>query len=340
MGVSVVDSAASGGVNRSSAATAPSSDAPSARVMSSSRADQVSLSPLAASLHDESLTVFNALSDEQRGQISSLVESGRMSGEEVHDALKQRLKEARRGAYGGIRRMFANDNAELALNEGRTVDDLKDGLRSTLDRRSAIMDGMSELGRNGGAGSQAYKDLSDQLSARSINPLLNDPRATSMGMAFYEFDPDESRLMSTHKEGDAAYKLKATGFNLDELDRAIRFIGEKDATSIVLEKSGMPRTSTVAKDRDFSIDDAIIKPILGKSSGQAVGGGLPDIFGQAEARTLTATGTPGIYEIQGGGSSSESSRKGREALRNSIPPSDPAEQERKRAYQTGLFARY
>lgn len=307
----------------------------------SSPVDTVSLSPLASSLHDESLTVFNALSDEQRGQLSSLVESGRMSGEEVHDALKQRLKEARRSAYSSIRRMFANDNAELAVSEGRSLNDLKQGLGATLDRRSALMGSLTELERNGGAGSQAYRDLSDQLLARGMNPMLSSGRANPISLAVFEFNPQESRLMSTRKEGDAVYALKATGFNLDDLDRRLRPIGEKDATSIILEGTGLPRSSTVAADREFSIDDAIIRPMVANPVGVGGSGALPNIFGRdADRGTLIPTGTPGLYEVQGLQTVSNTARKEMEEIRKNLKPLDPVEEERRRSYQRGLFARY
>lgn len=340
MAISNVPGSTVGAVNRSSPSMMPTPKTAQESVASSSPTDQVSLSPLARSLHDESLVVFNALSDDQRGQLSSLVDSGQLSGEEVHDALKQRLKEARRSAFSATRRMFANDSAELrASSDTPSTEKLNTLLRATLDRRSGMVDSLSDLERNGGKGAQAYQDLSGQLASRTMNPLLNSARAATVFLPSLELDTSDSRIMSTRKEGDAAYKLKATSFNLDDLDRSIRSIGEKDAASLIREKAGLPGGSSVPKDADFSLDDAILKPILGTTAGQATTEAMPDFFSGLRSGALVSTGTVGIYEITGAAAGNAASTP-QGAPRNSLPKQDPVELDRKQRYQVGLFANY
>ncbi|SMH56530.1 hypothetical protein [Azospirillum agricola] len=214
-------------------------------------ADSVSLSPLGKALRDESLTAFNALSDKQRNQLVSLVDSGKMTGEEVHDALKQRVKEARSGALAAMRRMFDNDNAGLDLGGG----DLRNALGATLDRRSSLMDKLAAATDPG-----ERKSLSDTLSARGLNPLLSSGRSgtdRSVMASFFEENPGDSRLNSTRKEGDAAYKLESLGVDLGGIDEALRPIGEEDARAILSERAGLPSSRAVAHDASFLAADAL-----------------------------------------------------------------------------------
>lgn len=222
-------------------------------------ADSVSLSPLGKSLHDESLVVFNALSDKQRGQLVSLVDSGKMTGEEVHDALKERLKEARFSAFNAARRIYHSDNDSLFRDENTSLKDLTDALSTTLDRRSTLIASLTAA-----ASDDEKKSLSDTLAARAMS--TRPPRdITTMKRIimepFFEDDPTDSRMASTRKEGDAAYKLQSLGFDLDGVDQALRPIGEQDAAAIVREKAGLPSSRTVARDTSFSVADGI-RPTL------------------------------------------------------------------------------
>ncbi|RJF81859.1 hypothetical protein D3877_17310 [Azospirillum cavernae] len=341
MGVASVPGSVVGAVNRPSLSTTTTT-APKAAatgVAASSPQDQVSLSPLAKSLHDESLTVFNALSDDQRGQLSALVDSGQLSGEDVHNALKQRLKEARRNAFASMGRMFSNDTAEIRL-KGATSGQIDGALRTMLERRSGMVNSLTEMERNGERGSQAYKDLSTQLQARDMNPVLNRLAPGSGITRHFTMDFEDSRLMSTHKEGDAVYKLKATSFNLGDLDRAIRPIGERDATALVNEQS-FGAESRVSKDRAFSLDDAIIKPIFSGQPDQTTSSFIRDAFRPPEIEELIPTNTPGIYEIKFKPNPDQDKPSLRELLSKSMPtPSTPAQLEERRNYLTGLFAKY
>ncbi|MBP2290977.1 hypothetical protein [Azospirillum rugosum] len=226
--------------------------------------DSVSLSPLASSLHDESLTAFNALSSETRTQLSSLVDSGALSGEDVHNALKQRVKEARRSAYSATFRMAHNDNADLFFNENTNRGDFQNALRATTEKRAELMKKLSALDGAGQGSSADYANLSQQLVASDANPKLLRDRS---GMKRYIMDPfggvdfEDSRLNTTRKEVDAVYKLKAAGVDLSAIDRGVRALGERDAASIIAERADLPHATTVAKDREFSLNDALVQPI-------------------------------------------------------------------------------
>jgi hypothetical protein len=342
MGVASVPGSVVGAVNRPSLSTATTPKAAATGVAASSPQDQVSLSPLAKSLHDESLTVFNALSDDQRGQLSALVDSGQLSGEDVHNALKQRLKEARSSAFASMGRMFSNDTAELRL-KGATSGQLDGAVRDMLERRSGMVNSLTEMERNGERGSQAYQDLSTQLQARDMNPVLNRLAPGSGITRHFTMDFEDSRLMSTHKEGDAVYKLKATSFNLGDLDHAIRPIGERDATALVNEQS-FGAESRVSKDRAFSLDDAIIKPIFSGRPDQTTSSFIRDAFRPPETPEIDEwipTNTPGIYEIKFKPNPDQDKPSVRELLSKSMPTRPtPAQSEEHLNYLRGLFPKY
>lgn len=239
--------------------------------------DTVSLSELGKSLRGESAIAFNALSDKQRSQLIDLVDSGKMSGVEVHDALKQRLKQARSSAVSATRRMFANDHAELLTGGNASSGDLRDALASTLDRRSSLMEKLqSAVGQDG------MKSASDALSARDLNPLLTRNGAGNTAMAgFFDSNGADSRLSYTKKEGDAAYKLQSLGVDLGGIDDALRGIGEKDAAAILSERAGLPSSRIVAADADFSEKDAVFLSFI-SVSGQDGGGRNTDLAGEAD----------------------------------------------------------
>lgn len=238
--------------------------------------DTVSLSELGKSLRGESAIAFNALSDKQRSQLIDLVDSGKMSGEEVHDALKQRLKQARSSAVSATQRMFANDHADLLSGGKAGSGELRDALATTLDRRSSLMDKLqSALGQDG------VQAASDALSARDLNPLLAGKGAGNTAMAgFFDGKGADSRLAFTKKEGDAAYKLKSLGVDLDDIDNALRGIGEKDAAAILSERAGLPSSRTVVADADFSEKDAVFLPFV-SVSGQGGAERKTDLAGEA-----------------------------------------------------------
>lgn len=240
--------------------------------------DSVSLSALGKSLRGESAIAFNALSDKQRSQIIDLVDSGKMSGEEVHDALKQRLKQARSSAVSATRRMFANDHADLLTSGQANSGDLRDALATTLDRRASLMDKLqSALSQDG---TQA---ASDGLSARDLNPLLTrNGGAGKITMAgFFDSKGADSRLSYTKKEGDAAYKLQSLGVDLDGIDNALRGIGEQDAAAILSERAGLSSSRTVAADSEFSERDAVFLPFISVPDLQGGAGHGTDLAGQA-----------------------------------------------------------
>lgn len=221
--------------------------------------DRVALSGLGGALRGDGLTAFGALSDAQRQQLAELVDSGKISGETVNDALTQRLKQARVSAIGATQRMYNNDHADLFFDEATSVDDLRGALSQTLARRSSLMDKLTAAMRE-----DEWASASNDLAARTMNPLLAKDR---MGMSrhimpgFFSMDFSDSRLNSTKKQGDATYSLKALGVDLDAIDKALRKTGEEDAAAILSERAGLPVSRRVAADQDYSVDDALVKPL-------------------------------------------------------------------------------
>ncbi|WP_454017271.1 hypothetical protein [Azospirillum sp. Marseille-Q6669] len=243
--------------------------------------DQVSFSPLASALRDESLSAFNALSVETRSQLSSLVDSGALSGDDVHNALKQRTKEARLGAYAATFRMAHNDNADLLSSGSATSSDFQEALRAASEKRAGMMEKLSALLQSGQDGSDDYTALSDQLKALTPNARLL-AGGSSFVDPFQPIEPGESRLMSTRSETDAVYKLKAAGVDLSAIDKALRPMGERDAASLVAERAGLPQTHTVSKDGEFSLDQALIQPITAPPSAAGAASGADARFIDAD----------------------------------------------------------
>ena len=264
------------------------------------KTDSVSLSPLAKSLRDESLTVFNALSSEQRGALSALGDSGKMSGEDVHNALKERLKESRTKAFGAGFRMFANDSAELYFGDKPpSIDDMRDALRTTLERRSALFDRMMSLEQDGKAETDEHAALVKELAASEMNPLLNRkaPDNRVILSPFHGTDARESRLMKTNAEVDAFEKLRASGFDIAGLDSRLRGIGEKDAQSIVAERAKLSGFGRVAADREFSIDNASMRLL----DSHFAGAGAQDTEAMAminEGRAFRAASDQGMDAVR------------------------------------------
>ncbi|CAO3446733.1 hypothetical protein [Azospirillum argentinense] len=221
--------------------------------------DRVALSGLGGALRGDGLTAFGALSDAQRQQLADLVDSGKISGETVNDALTQRLKQARVSAMGATQRMYNNDHADLFFDEATSVDDLRGALSQTLARRSSLMDKLTAA-----MSEDERASASTDLAARTMNPLLAKDR---MGMSryimpgFFSMDFSDSRLNSTKKQGDATYSLKALGVDLDAIDKALRKTGEEDAAAILSERAGLPASRKVAADQGYSVDDALVKPL-------------------------------------------------------------------------------
>ncbi|CAO3447638.1 hypothetical protein [Azospirillum argentinense] len=229
--------------------------------------DRVALSGLGGALRGDGLAAFGALSDAQRQQLADLVDSGKISGETVNDALTQRLKQARVSAMGATQRMYNNDHAALFLDETTSSDDLRGALSQTLARRSSLMDKLTAA-----MSEDERASASNDLAARTVNPLLAKDR-TGMSRhimpGFFSIDFSDSRLNSTKKQGDATYSLKALGVDLDAIDQALRKTGEEDAAAILSERAGLPTSRKVAADQDYSSDDALVKPLTVPSGGSS-----------------------------------------------------------------------
>ncbi|MBK3773840.1 hypothetical protein JJL56_12720 [Azospirillum sp. YIM DDC1] len=275
MSISDVSSQLGGSIQRTSSSV-PSPSASSASGGGTGRAiggttggiaDSVSLSPLASSLRDESLTAFNALSAETRTQLSSLVDSGKLTGEDVHNALKQRLKESRLTAYSATFRMAHNDNAGLFSSDDTTSDDFRKALSATSAKREELMGKLSLLDQRGQGASEQYGEISTSLIAQGTNPALLLAQSGNQRMNLDPFQgfsitqPADSRMAYTRKEADAAYKLKDAGVDLSSIDKALRSLGERDAASLIAERTGQPSTHTVAQDREFTSDDSLFPSI-------------------------------------------------------------------------------
>ncbi|WP_454018956.1 hypothetical protein [Azospirillum sp. Marseille-Q6669] len=116
--------------------------------------DTLSLSPLAASLKGPSLDLFNKLKQNERTLLNGLVDSGKVTGGDVNNALMGSLKMARSTAFMNGGRMFESQNRGLFARANTvTADEMLKATDDTLARRKELVARLGELDKNGQGGS-------------------------------------------------------------------------------------------------------------------------------------------------------------------------------------------
>lgn len=203
----------------------------------------LSLSKLASSLSGASLDLFNKLKQNERETLGGLVESGRISGDVVHNALLNGVKQARRNAFseGGL--MFEARNPGLfARADTASADEMLKATGDTLARRKALVSRLEELEKAGQASSDAYGETLRALSGGDAGATGGDmtvnghPRSNRI-VTPYIMKLGDPRIVSDEVETAAGKTLEAAGFSVSSLAGAARSMAEDDVAAMVSEQA-------------------------------------------------------------------------------------------------------
>lgn len=221
--------------------------------------DSVTLSPLAGTLRGAALDLFKKLEGADRKALSDLVGSGKLSAEDVQNALKDKLKQARNTAWWQSNMMFERENAAVTdIGHTASAQEITDAATSHLDRRKQLIGRLEDLSKDGKAGGEEYADIVRTLAGQAkpgeeapayptIDESLERLRRESRGhpergggipinTPFIRnlLDPRFNRTGAEKAAGDA---LTAAGFNSASFDRAVRAQAEDDVAAIVTENT-------------------------------------------------------------------------------------------------------
>jgi polyhydroxyalkanoate synthesis regulator phasin len=244
--------------------------------------DSVTLSPLAGTLRGAALDLFNTLDGNDRQALSDLVDKGRMSAEDVQNALKDRLKQARNAAWWDSNRMFERENAAVTrIDRVATADEITQAVTSHLDRRKQLIGRLEELSKDGKTGGEEYADIVRTLAgqkkpgeAEPAYPTFDEStrRARREGRGGIPINTPfirslvDPRFNRTGAEKFAGETLSAQGFASASFDRVVRARAEEDVAAMVTEnarwladvKSGNHREPPrPPADPDFDVNDVV-----------------------------------------------------------------------------------
>ncbi|TWA60416.1 hypothetical protein FBZ82_12172 [Azospirillum brasilense] len=206
--------------------------------------DTLSLSPLAASLKGPSLDLFNKLKQNERALLGDLVDSGKVTGDDVNNALMGSLKQARRSSFATGSMMFESQNHNLfARADSVTADEMLKATDNTLARRKELVSRLGELEKNGQGGSDDYSAVLRALSGtepgadpRGSGRVNGPPRSTRI-VSPYTMNLGDPRFQQSGAEEAAGNKLKEAGVSLSALSDAARGMAEDDVAGIVKEQA-------------------------------------------------------------------------------------------------------
>ncbi|MGY0832686.1 hypothetical protein [Azospirillum argentinense] len=206
--------------------------------------DTLSLSTLAASLKGPSLDLFNKLKQNERALLGDLVDSGKVTGDDVNNALMGSLKQARRSSFATGSMMFETQNSNLfARADSVTADEMLKATDNTLARRKELVSRLGELEKNGQGGSDDYSAVLRALSGmepgadpRGSGRVNGPPRSTRI-VSPYTMNLGDQRFQQSGAEEAASNKLKEAGVSLSALSDAARGIAENDVAGIVKEEA-------------------------------------------------------------------------------------------------------
>ncbi len=205
--------------------------------------DTLSLSTLAASLKGPSLDLFNKLKQNERTLLGDLVDSGKVTGDDVNNALMSSLKQARRTSFATGSMMFETRNSGLfARADSVTADEMLKATDDTLARRKELVSRLGELEKNGQGGSDDYSAIlralsgSESGSGRRDMPVNGPPRSTRI-VSPYTMNLADPRFLQSGEEEAASNKLKEAGVSLSSLTDAARGMAEEDVAGMVKEQA-------------------------------------------------------------------------------------------------------
>jgi len=255
-----IDSVTAGAAAYTAPATATSKAAPKEAAATSTApatapaTDSVTLSPLAGTLRGTSLDLFNTLETDDRKALDSLVTNGIMSAEDVHAALKDRVKQARNAAFWQSSAQFFQENPRFAKQpDDIRADELQRGVGAHLDRRKQLLGQLEALEKAGKVGSDDYAATIRTLIGQA-EPGAEEPAAAIDGGTRRRGDRMDHhpglrivspfgrslvdpRFTQTTAEKAAGEKLTASGFASASFDRAVRSMAEADVAAHVRQQA-------------------------------------------------------------------------------------------------------
>ncbi|HYH18009.1 MAG TPA: hypothetical protein VD995_05270 [Azospirillum sp.] len=185
--------------------------------------DSVDLSPLASALKGDALALFTKLSPDDRTTLSDFVSSGRMSAEEVNDALTDKLKVARKESYWkGVVEAEGRRNDHI----GKEIDSLTKELEEKL---AAI----EKAGSPAAALALAMKQKEDMdrsrfrlssLIGQSISQPVNPNSKLTMDFAV-------TKIARSETERAAGSKLASLGFGSESFAQLLKDTAAADVAA-------------------------------------------------------------------------------------------------------------
>lgn len=192
----------------------------------------VMLGGLAAALKGDALRLFSTVSDEDRRRLGGYVASGAMTGDELNDALNDRLK-AERGrviraaweAEDAARPPAEREAERKRSDEIRRLEMEMEDLRRRTEKLHLIRDKKDAL---------AFIEYSKEMQMK-ISELRRSPGVTSSVAITGEFAVE--KLYRSDGERSAGEKLTATGFQSATFDQALAGIAKADVAAIPARSS-------------------------------------------------------------------------------------------------------
>ncbi|HEY0837396.1 MAG TPA: hypothetical protein VGE72_26010 [Azospirillum sp.] len=258
-----IDSVRAGAAAYTAPVTAAAKEKPSsstgAATTAAAAADSVALSPLAGILRGAALDLFTKLEANDRQSLSDLVDSGRMSAEDVQNALKDKLKQARNTAWWESNRMFDRENAAVTdIGHVASAREITDAATNHLERRKQLISRLQELDRSGKTGGEEYADVVRTLAGQkkpgeeektdptfdeSMERLRRDHRGEPGHRGGIPINTPfirslvDPRFNRTGAEKQAGETLTAAGFTSASFDRVVRVQAEEDVSAMVAENT-------------------------------------------------------------------------------------------------------
>lgn len=183
-------------------------------VNNSAKSDNVTLSPLASVLKGDTLSLFNKLSSDDRTTLGQFVSSGKMSAEEMNDALSGKLKETRSQTFW---------KGVVDAGGGQETDSQKRirTLSENIEKRMSDMDKFSNSASRLDHAVAITNELRGAMRERSSLMSAQDEHGVNATTRL-SADFAMNKLSRSDTERSASAKLTALGFNSDTFNSVLK----------------------------------------------------------------------------------------------------------------------
>ncbi|WP_145674161.1 hypothetical protein [Azospirillum brasilense] len=186
------------------------------------KADHVALSPLASALKGDALSLFGKLSTDDRSALGLFVSSGRMSADEMNDALSGKLKETRS-------QTFWKSAVEAGVGQETERQRKIRTLSESIEARMSAIDKTAGSGMRLDQAVAISNEMRGAMRERSSLMSQADEGATTVKLTA-EFALN--KMARTDSERTAGDKLSALGFKSENFDQLLKDTAEKDIASM------------------------------------------------------------------------------------------------------------